>query len=94
MEHDWKESKGIKVYTTLKARASRDNYYATNTLNLTDFFYWMRIKANYKDLDFLDYSTLSSDSAHIYATYYFQAYNSYASALEALISSLKTSRGM
>lgn len=51
-EHDWKEGRGIRAYITAASRASRDNFYATNTLNLTDFFYWMRIKVNYKDLDF------------------------------------------
>lgn len=94
-EHDWKEGRGIKRYSTAASRASRDNFYATNTLNLTDFFYWMRIKVNYKNLDFLDFPILTATfNAYEYTTHYFQAYNNYASALESLIATLKTMRGM
>lgn len=94
-EHDWKEDKRIKAYTTAASRSSRDNFYATNTLNLTDFFYWMRIKVNYKDLDFLDFpSAGTADDAFDYVRYFTHAYNGYSSALEFLIETLLVSRGM
>lgn len=94
-EHDWKDGRGIKRYATAASRASRDNFYATNTLNLTDFFYWMRIKVNYKDLDFLDFPAfIATYEAYNYATHYFKAYEAYAGALEDLIAVLKTMRGM
>ena len=94
-EHDWKDGRGIKKYTTVSSRASRDNFYATNTLNLTDFFYWMRIKVNYKDLDFLDFPAFTATyESYNYATHYFHAYEAYAGALEAMIATLKTNRGM
>jgi hypothetical protein len=95
MEHDWKESKGIKSYSTTSNRSSRDNFYVTNTINLTDYFYWMRIKANYKDVDFLDFSrTSSSDEAYTYMKQYAVAHESYANALETLIAELKSMRHM
>lgn len=94
-EHDWKEERRIKSYNTRANRTSRDNYYATNTLNLTDFFYWMRIKVNYRDLDFLDFPTAgTSDDAYNYVKYYIDAYEAYSTAIEALIADLRSMRGM
>lgn len=94
-EHDWKDGRNIKTYNTAASRASRDNYYATSTLNLTDFFYWMRIKVNYKDLDFLDFpSAGTSDDAFNYVKSYIDAYQSYSSALENMISHLLEMRRM
>lgn len=94
-EYDWKETRGIKQYRTPANRSSRDNFYITNTLNLTDFFYWLRIKVNYKDLDFLDFPDAgTSDDAFLYVKNYIDAYRAYSTALENLIAYLKTSRGM
>jgi len=94
-EHDWKETRGIKKYSTPASRSSRDNFYITNTLNLTDFFYWLRIKVNYKDLDFLDFPDAgTSQDAYMYVKNYVDAYRAYSTALESLIENLKISRGM
>lgn len=94
-EHDWKENRGIKRYSSPANRSSRDNFYTTNTLNLTDFFYWLRIKVNYKDLDFLDFPDAGTpDEAFLYVQNYVNAYKAYSTALENLITRLKASRGM
>ncbi|MDZ7744606.1 MAG: hypothetical protein U5K77_02485 [Candidatus Saccharibacteria bacterium] len=94
-EQDWKAGRKIKTYSTAASRSSRDNYYATSTLNLTDFFYWMRIKVNYKDLDFLDFPSAGSpDDAYEYVKNYIDGHQAYSSALEAIILQLKAMRNM
>lgn len=95
LETDWKETKKISTYSTKASRSSRDNFYATNTLNLTDFFYWMRIKVNYKDMNYLDFPDAGTDDdALSYVKHYFKAYASYAEALKVLILDLRALRSM
>jgi hypothetical protein len=95
VEYHWKTGKGIKKYSTNTNRLSRDNFRSTNTVNLTDYFYWMRIKVNYRDVDFLDFSkAITSDDAYNYIRQFAAAHESYAHAIEGLITDLKKSRGI
>lgn len=94
-EHDFKEKEHIRDYRSNASRAKRDTFYATQSVNLTDFFYWMRIKANYKDIDYLDFANeISPDDAYMYIMRYASAQENYAYALKNFIGSLKASRGM
>ena len=94
-EHDFREKNGIKDYRSQASRLKRDSFRATNNINLSDFFYWMRIKANYKDVDYLDFaSDISPDDAYMYIMRYAAAQESYAFALETLIKELRVARGM
>jgi hypothetical protein len=59
-EHNFKESKTAKNYwKTKKGHQEREEFVSKEAIALADYFYWMRIKANYKDIDFLDFDNIS-----------------------------------
>ncbi|MES2630395.1 MAG: hypothetical protein V4611_00340 [Patescibacteria group bacterium] len=95
MELHFKEQHRITSYRTNASKALRDNFYNTSEVNLSDFFYWMRIKANYKDIDYLDFDNdITANDAFVYIREYAAAQDIYAFALEQAIEVLKVSRGM
>ena len=95
MELHFKEQNRIESYRTNASKALRDNFYDTTEVNLSDFFYWMRIKANYKDVDYLDFDNdVTADDAFVYIREYAAAQDIYAFALEQAIDVLKISRRM
>lgn len=90
-EKDWKERNKIDNFRT-KVNKDRRNIFLDKEVVLQDFFYWMRIKANYKDVDFLDFDNINpSDAAH-YIRSYVSATDSYARALTTAILQMKKSR--
>lgn len=94
-EHDFKEKEGIKDYRLRINRNKRNDFYANKYINLTDFFYWMRIKANYKDIDYLDFANdISPSNAYMYVMRYASAQESYAYAIKNFMNTLKAARGM
>lgn len=94
-EHDFKEKNQIKNYLSKVNKVKRDKFYSDSTVNLVDFFYWMRIKANYKDIDYLDFANdISPEDAYMYIMRYATAQESYAYALITFINQLKSFRGM
>lgn len=94
-EHDFKEKERIKDYRSKGNRDKRNQFYTSHYVNMTDFFYWMRIKANYKDIDYLDFTNeISANDAYTYVMRYASAQESYAYALKIFINSLKSSRMM
>lgn len=94
-EHDFREKSGIKDYRSRANQIRRNSFRVATSINLSDFFYWMRIKANYKDVDYLDFAyNISPDDAYTYIMRYAAAQESYAFSLEALIEQLKIARGM
>ena len=55
----------------------------------------MRIKVNYKDVDYLDFDNdITAEDAFVYIKEYAAAQDIYAFALEQAIEVLKQSRGM
>jgi hypothetical protein len=55
----------------------------------------MRIKANYKDIDYLDFADeISPADAYMYIMRYAAAQENYAYALENFIHTIKVARGM
>lgn len=95
MELHFKEQNRISNYRTSVNRALRDTFFDRTQVNLTDFFYWMRIKANYKDVDYLDFDNdISPNDAFVYIREYAAAQDIYAFALEKAITHLKSSRRM
>jgi hypothetical protein len=94
-EHDFKEKERIKNYLSRSNRDKRDIFYANKSVNITDFFYWMRIKANYKDTDYLDFANdIYPSDAYMYVMRYATAQESYAYALKDFINKLKATRSM
>ncbi len=94
-ELDFKDKERIANYRSQTNREKRDLFYANQSINLTDFFYWMRIKANYKDIDYLDFANdIPAEDAYMYIMRYASAQENYAYALKNFIEELKRSRRM
>jgi hypothetical protein len=94
-EHDFRENSSIKDYRSRANQTRRDSFRVATSINLSDFFYWMRIKANYRDVDYLDFAyDINPDDAYMCIMRYAAAQESYAFALETLIGQLKVARGM
>jgi len=67
---EFKRREGIKNFRAKKNRKKRDCFLQTNTVNLFEFFYWYRIKANYRDLEFLDKNISSKQFKNFYKSYF------------------------
>lgn len=94
-EHNFKDRKTAKNYwMTSKGRQERKEFLTKNLITIIDYFYWMRIKANYKDVDFLDFEIISTSETKEYASYYVSAADKYAHALNKAIELLKHERVM
>jgi len=95
IEIDWKQSEKIVNYRTMAARTKKVTLLYPKEFSLLDYFYWMRIKANYRDVDFLDFdNNVNEEDAYEYLTYYVRATNNYATTLSNTILTLKSHRGM
>ncbi len=70
-----------------------NEFLVKNNVTLTEFFYWYRIKANYRDLEFLD-KEISIDHFSDYYCNYFELTNNMYSAFKTLIDKLCTKRGI
>lgn len=67
---------------TPAGRAAKNQYISTEKLMLVDFFYWYRIKANYRDLDYIDFERgLSEQEVFEYMSHYYEAFKLYANLL-------------
>ena len=63
---------------TKKGREEKRQFVSQESLMLTDFFYWYRIKANYRDLDYIDFESGISESEVLeYMRTYYQAFDYY-----------------
>ncbi len=76
---NFKRENRIKDYKTKKNRKKRDEYYSKTNVNLIDFFYWYRIKTNYRDLDFLDKELTQQEYMAFLKKYYQLTINFYKS---------------
>jgi hypothetical protein len=95
IEIDWKQKEKIVYYRTVASRLKKEAELFPQEFCLLDYFYWMRIKANYRDIDFLDFDNhVNEEDAYEYLTYYIKSANQYATALINAINTLKTMRGM
>lgn len=83
--HDQGKSWNLR---TKKDRNEKKQYIIRESLLLTDFFYWYRIKANYRDLDYIDYeSGVTADEVLEYMKDYHAAFDRYRELLSASIES-------
>lgn len=75
--HDTKNDKGWNFHRPIH-RAERDEFITRERITATDFFYWYRIKANYRDLDYIDFENgLSAEDVIAYMEAYYGAYSQY-----------------
>jgi hypothetical protein len=67
-------------------RDDRDEFVASERIALLDFFYWYRIKANYRDLDYIDFENgITADQVLGYMEAYNAAYEGYRSLVMSKI---------
>jgi len=95
IEIDWKLKERIKNYRTKIDREKKINELLIKEFNLIDYFYWMRIKANYRDVDFLDFDKdVNENDAYEYLMLYIETAEQYATALQTAIDTLKRTRSL
>ncbi len=92
---DWMQKNSINDFRTVAARTLRDTRLKPKKFLISDYFYWMRIKANYRDVDFLDFEhDVSALDSHEYIKEFVETTEKYGSALLAAISEIKARRGI
>jgi hypothetical protein len=84
---DFQRREKINNWRTKKARDKRNRYLKSSDINVCDFFYWYRIKANYRDLEFLDKEITCEQFYDFYDNYYRLTMNFY-DAFKNLINDL------
>jgi hypothetical protein len=77
----------IKNFRTKKAKEGKKKFLNENTVNIFEFFYWYRIKANYRDLEFLNKDIGSDKFKEFYKNYY-ELTLTYLNAFKQLINQL------
>lgn len=84
VEYKLHDAKVGKKWNLLRPRdrAEKADFITREEINLTDFFYWYRIKANYKDFDYIDFENgITEQEVLSYLENYYQAYFSYKNLL-------------
>jgi hypothetical protein len=82
--HDAKMGKGWNFYKP-SHRIERDAFTSREFVTPVDFFYWYRIKSNYRDLDYIDFENgIPTEDVLAYMEAYHGAYDRYRSLLLAL----------
>lgn len=93
VEH-WKKNSEFKNFRSKDAKAALNDYQSNRKLCLFDFFYQMRLKANYRDSDFLDFNKILSEDGIKYVTTLKSATDKYCSALNTCIDDMLTERDL
>ncbi|MFY9287176.1 MAG: hypothetical protein WAO98_01615 [Alphaproteobacteria bacterium] len=79
--YDRKINKKWNLYSP-KDRAEKKDFIKTERLMLIDFFYWYRIKANYRDFDYIDFENGITPAETLqYLESYFNAFRLYSAGL-------------
>lgn len=72
-----------------KDREAQKEFIGNESLMILDFFYWYRIKANYRDLDYIDFENGITEQEIIeYTNTYYKAFEHYSVLLDNKIESL------
>ncbi|MBI5234912.1 MAG: hypothetical protein HY886_01500 [Deltaproteobacteria bacterium] len=75
---------------TKKHREEQNQFIAKERLMILDFFYWYRIKANYRDLDYIDFENgIAKRDVLKYTETYFKAFKHYSAQLVNQIEKLR-----
>ena len=67
---DFQRKEKINNFRHKNNRQKRDIFLKNNTINLYEFFYWYRIKSNYRDLEFLDKDIKDTQFSDFYKNYF------------------------
>ena len=76
--------KKIKNFRTNEARKIKSDFLEKESVNLCEFFYWYRIKANYRDLEFLNHEIPTSSYVEYYSKYFNLTMNFYKAFSEQI----------
>jgi len=88
---DLKREKKIKNFKSKKGKILKKEFIQNSNINLCEFFYWYRIKSNYRDLEFLDKDLSDLDYLNFYRNYFVAIWNFYE-ALRNLINEIAKKR--
>jgi len=88
---DFQRKERIKNFRSKKNRQKKKEFLRNNTVNICEFFYWYRIKANYRDLEFLNKDISSHKFGKFYRNY-FELTFTFFNAFESLINDLAKTR--
>lgn len=88
---EFQRKEKIKNFRKKTAREARDDFLKKSDTNICEFFYWYRIKANYRDLEFLDKDISSEQFSDFYENY-FNLTTNFCKALKVLIRVLAKKR--
>ncbi|HSW75013.1 MAG TPA: hypothetical protein VLG16_04030, partial [Candidatus Saccharimonadales bacterium] len=90
----WKKNSPHKNFRSATAKADLKKYLAGSEICLFDFFYQMRVKANYRDTDFLDFDKISSADGVKYVQMLKSATDKYCNALQKGIDDMLADRSL
>jgi hypothetical protein len=93
VEH-WKKNSKFKYFRTKEAKSALNDFLNNSEVCLFDFYYQMRIKANYRDSDFLDFDKILSEDGIKYISLLKNATDKYCSALERQIEVMLNDRDL
>lgn len=89
------DAQGSARWNLLKPshRKDREEYIDREKIMLLDFFYWYRLRANYRDLDYINFDGISPNEIQEYVHTYFMSYAFYKIQLRLAIAAAKKSLG-
>ena len=86
--HDAKMGRKWNLHTK-KDKEEKKQFINSEKMMLSDFFYWYRIKANYRDLDYIDFENgIDSTEVLEYLEIYNKAFEKYRACLTKRINIL------
>ena len=88
---DFQRKEKFKNFRSQKAREEKKKFLENNSINICEFFYWYRIKSNYRDLEFLDKDIDDRQFADFYKNY-FELTLSFYEPLKKMINTLSKTR--
>ncbi len=88
---DLKREKKIKNFKSKKGKILKKEFIQNSDINLCEFFYWYRIKSNYRDLEFLDKNLSDLDYLSFYRSCFVAVCN-FCRALRNLINEIAKKR--
>ncbi len=82
---------GLRDFRDGESRRQKKKFFTDSEISLFEFFYWYRIKTNYRDLSFLDKEIYNGDIIKFYEGYYNLTIN-FHNALKQLINNISKTR--
>lgn len=88
---EFKRQNKIKNVRRKKDKAEVNGFLKGDTISICEFFYWYRIKANYRDLEYLDKEIEDEKFQEFYCEYYNMTMNFYK-AFKEMINKIAVTR--